>query len=290
MEANTKRLKWVFGIIWTVVLSLILFFTFSVKVPVWFTAIKVDVYGQNVLPEGLHTWRNFINIFTHDVFKYPVFIQQAEYLDLVFQDMDGLKITADIGMDYKFDEATIGIMYENYKAGVKKITNVYMKTWVKNAINRASSEFKVDRLYGPDKEKFRLRVLENLKDDLDPKGIVVNNVYFTDEMSLPEEVKKRINAKIQATQNAMQKENELRAVEADAAKRIAEAKGIAFSAVERAKGVAEAKLIEAEAIAKANKLINASITNTLIEYKKIETWNGKLPQVTGTSIPMLNLK
>jgi len=50
-------------------------------------------------------------------------------------------------MDYKFDEAQIGSLYEEYRAGVSKITNNYMRTWVKNAINRASSEFEVDALY-----------------------------------------------------------------------------------------------------------------------------------------------
>ena len=280
MESNVKWNGVLIGIFIVLFIMVILFFAFSVKVPVWYSAIKVNLYAQEVEPEGLHTWRNFYNSITSDVYKYPIFIQQTEYRDLRFQDKDGLLIVADIWMDYKFDEAQIGSLYEEYRAGVSKITNNYMRTWVKNAINRASSEFEVDALYWPDKEEFRLKVLDNLQKDLNTKWIVVNNVYFTDDMELPMEVVWRINAKIEATQKAMQKENELRAIKAEAQKTIAEAEW-----------VAEAEIIRATAVANANKMINASITSTLIEYERTKKWDGKLPQLTwGWAIPMINIK
>lgn len=291
MRTNLRASGTLVGIIVAVLLFIILFLTFSVKVPVWYTAISVDVYGKNVVPKWLHTGRNFINPITHDYFKYPIFIQQTEYNRLRFQDKSWLLVVADIGMDYKFDEEKIGTMYENYKAWVRKITNDYMRTWVKNAVNRASAEFEVDALYGQDKEKFRQLVLTNLQNDLGSKWILVNNVYFTWDMELPEAVKGRINAKIEATQTAMQKENELRATKADAAKRIAEAEWVATSAVVRSKWLAEAKIIEAEAISKANRLINSSITNTLIEYNKAKSWDWVLPStVAGWVTPFLNIK
>lgn len=77
-----------------------------------------------------------------------------------------------------------------------------------------------------------------------------------------------------------QRENELRTAKAEAAKRIAEARGIA-----------ESTLIKAEAQAKANRLLNSSITNTLVDYERTKRWDGKLPQITGGgTIPMINLK
>lgn len=261
-----------------VVIMVILFFAFSVKVPVGYTAIKVNLYAKTVQPEGLDTGRNFVNTITHDVFKYPIFIQQTEYRDLRFQDRSGLVVIADIGMDYKFDQDQIGKIYEEYKAWVDKITNQYMRTWVTNAVNRASSAFEVDALYWEDKEKFRVSVLENLQADLSEKGIIVNNVYFVDDMELPQQVKERINSKIEATQKAMQAENELRFTEAEAQKVVAEAKG-----------VAEAILLKAQAESDANKLINASITPTLIEYHKAQVWNWQLPQVTGGATPFITL-
>jgi regulator of protease activity HflC (stomatin/prohibitin superfamily) len=57
-----------------------------------------------------------------------------------------------------------------------------------------------------------------------------------------------------------------------------------------AKASAEAKLINARAEAEANKTLNASITPEILEYFKIERWNGKLPTVTGNSSTLINLK
>ena len=255
-------------------------FASSVKVPVWYTWIKVNNYanGENVQPKWLRVGRNFVNKVTHDVFMYPTFIQQAEYEALNFQDKWGLVVTADIGMDYKFDKSMIGSVYEEYKAGVEKITNEYMRTWVKNAVNRSSSSFEVDALYGEQKEEFRLAILKNLRDDLGKKWIIVNNVYFTNEMKLPAEVKGRINMKIEATQKAMQTENELRTTQAEAQKVIAQAEG-----------AASATILKAEAQAKANKLISDSITPTLIQYEQAKKWDGKMPQVTGWWTPIISL-
>ena len=66
----------------------------------------------------------------------------------------------------------------------------------------------------------------------------------------------------------------------------AEAKAKLISAEANAK----AKLINAEAEAKANNIINQSITVGILEYYKIEKWNGKLPTVTGNSSSLINIK
>ena len=79
------------------------------------------------------------------------------------------------------------------------------------------------------------------------------------------------------TQKALQRENEIAEVEAEAKKKIAEAKGIA-----------ESILIEAKAQAQANTILSQSITPQYIEYLKITKWDGKLPLATGT-VPFMNI-
>jgi regulator of protease activity HflC (stomatin/prohibitin superfamily) len=91
-------------------------------------------------------------------------------------------------------------------------------------------------------------------------------------MRLPSEVKKSIDSKVAATQIAQQKENELRAAEADAAKAIAQAKG-----------EAESTRIRGEALR----------TNPqALQQMAIEKWNGQLPQYLGAGAPMpfVNIK
>jgi len=47
-----------------------------------------------------------------------------------------------------------------------------------------------------------------------------------------------------------------------------------------AKAEAQARLMNAESQAKANKMLDESITTTILEFNKINRWNGKLPTTT----------
>ena len=55
------------------------------------------------------------------------------------------------------------------------------------------------------------------------------------------------------------------------------------TAITNAQAEAEATRIKAEAEAAANKVLAESLSEELIEYNKIEKWDGELPQVTGGS-------
>ena len=95
---------------------------------------------------------------------------------------------------------------------------------------------------------------------------------------MPEAVVSALNAKIQATQEAIRVENELRASEAEARKQIA-----------KAEGESKSILLRAEGQAKANEILSRSLTPTLIQYKALDEWDGKLPQITGGATPFVNL-
>ncbi len=47
-------------------------------------------------------------------------------------------------------------------------------------------------------------------------------------------------------------------------------------------------IVFAVLIVVVNRVISASLTNGVIEYNKIEKWDGKLPQVTGSNGTMIN--
>jgi len=47
-----------------------------------------------------------------------------------------------------------------------------------------------------------------------------------------------------------------------------------------AKAEAQARLLNAESQAKANKILNESLTPIILEYNKLNKWNGKLPTTT----------
>jgi regulator of protease activity HflC (stomatin/prohibitin superfamily) len=76
----------------------------------------------------------------------------------------------------------------------------------------------------------------------------------------------------------------------DAQTKLTKAEANAKAKIIASKANEEATLIEAESQAKANQMLNASITPTILEYKKLNKWNGKLPTVMGSSGTIVDLK
>ena len=54
-------------------------------------------------------------------------------------------------------------------------------------------------------------------------------------------------------------------------------------------GEAKAILARAEAQAKANELLARSITPTLVQYEMAKRWDGKMPQVSSSAMPLLQI-
>ena len=68
-----------------------------------------------------------------------------------------------------------------------------------------------------------------------------------------------------------------------AEQRLLKAKTEKEESIVKAEAEAETVRIQAEAQAKANQILNKSINANLIEYEKIQKWNGELPKVTDGS-------
>jgi regulator of protease activity HflC (stomatin/prohibitin superfamily) len=101
-------------------------------------------------------------------------------------------------------------------------------------------------------------------------GIIVQEFNITN-FDFSEAFNQAIEAKQVAQQDLIRvkTEQEELVVKAEAAAKAAEAN-------------ARAVLIDAEAQAEANIKISASLTANLVEYQKIQKWNGVLPQVSGS--------
>jgi regulator of protease activity HflC (stomatin/prohibitin superfamily) len=123
------------------------------------------------------------------------------------------------------------------------------------------------------------KVQEEVTAAVKERGIIINQIYWIGEIRVPDVVKTAIDAKIEATQKAQQRANEVATAKAEADKKI-----------EEARGQAESILKVAEAQAKANKLVANSLTPDLVQYFGLEKWDGKLPTYTGgDSVPLIQL-
>lgn len=245
--------------------------------------VVVNLFGSDkgIETKELHVGMHWVAPWKR-IYKFPVFEQnviwEGQEDRFYFQTGEGLGVSADIGMTFSLNPSKVPNIYQKYRRGMNEITNVFMRNYVRDAVNAVASNMKIEDLYGKEKESFLHSVESSVKSDLEPLGFNIHRVYLLHRINMPDAIVESLNLKISATQRAQQRENELREVEAQAMKEIA-----------MAKGRASALLFESEAEAKANKIISESITPNLISWNNSQKWDGHLPTVTGDSIPMLNM-
>ena len=143
------------------------------------------------------------------------------------------------------------------------------------------------------REKLSEEVLERMKKDMDQYGINVStisieNIDFTDSYEAAIEAKQVATQEKQRAKT-LQEQQTMEAEQAAARDRI---RAQAEADVRKINAEAEAYAIstKAKAEAEANKAINASLTENLINYTKINRWDGKLPVFSGSAAtPIMNV-
>lgn len=249
-------------------------------VPTGHVGIKINRYGsdkgvdQSVLGPGRYwlSWNEEIYLFPTYVQNYNWTASSAEGSSnnesITFQSKEGMDINVDIGISYKFDREKITSLFQEYRKGPDEITDVVLRNSVRDYLNKVGSQYSVEEAYSTKKADIVDAVKKNVKNDFSQKGILIENIFLIGSMRLPDPVINAINAKIEATQKAQQSENEVRAAEAEAKKKIATAEGEA----------------------KSNRIKMESLTPQLIQYEAVQKWNGQLPQYVGSgAIPFIGM-
>ncbi len=216
------------------------------------------------------------------IYQFPIFEQNNTWQGPVegfnFQTSEGMAVSADIGITYHLRSECIPVIFQRYRRGMDEITNVFIRNYIRDAINKSASKTKIEDLYSG-KDSFFKDIESHVKEDLAPMGIELSRIYLIGRFHFPEIVIAALNSKIEAMQIAQQRENELRESEADAKKQIAKAEGRAMCAI-----------VIAEAEAKANVALSNSINPLLIQWQSVQKWDGKLPHVTSGTIPFIEVK
>lgn len=262
------------------------------KVPAGNVGIKFYLLGgdKGVDFEPLTPGRYWIG-FNEELYLFPTFTQNYVWTagedegsynneQFEFNDKDGAVITADMGITYYLEESKIPDIFQKYKRGVDEITDTFLKNLVRDELVDRTSAMNVSEIYGEGKVPLLDSVQAAVSRQVAPLGIHVEKLYWIGSIRPPATVIAAINNKIEATQKAQQRENELRETQAAANKKIAEADGEAASILK-----------VAEAQAEANRKLASSLTPQIIEYEKVKKWNGVNSQVVGAGGGlMLNLK
>lgn len=241
-----------------------------------YVGIKVSSYGtgKGVEDYPLQTGAVWYNPFTEVVYEYPTYTQNITWKDdekISFNSSQGSKISCDVGLSYALKAEKVPHIFVKYRQPIETITHNYLRIKVRDYINKHSSKFTAIEILGSKSQDLIAEARESLSKELEQEGFIIDTMSF---VSAPEpdnpDVKLSINKVIQSTQEAEQAENKVKQIEAEARQEVA-----------RAEGKAQAILAEAKAQSEANKILAESLTPELVRYKMIESWDGKLPTVSG---------
>lgn len=222
------------------------------------------------------------NPVTASVFEYPTFTQTAVWTrnlsegkavneEITFTNQDQMLIAADINLSYSLQRDKVPAFYVKFRSdNLDHFTHGYLRNLARDIFNEHAGKYSVSQIMG-DNATFLAEVRASLQERVSQYGLQIDQFGIIGAPRPPQPVIEAINAKVHATQLAIQKQNELVQVQADMAK-------------EREKTDTYARniLTMAEAQAAANRKLSDSTTASILELKRLERWNGALPQVNGS--------
>jgi len=170
----------------------------------------------------------------------------------------------------------VGDMFVNLRLPIKDVEQGWLMTAIVGSVNDVANKWNVDSIFN-NREQFESAIIQECNKRVS-KWFTISQLRTN--ITPPEELQKSIVDKTKAIQEVQVAENQKKVAEAEAARKIAVAKGDSAQMVINARGEAEAFKIKQQ-----------QLTPLYVEYLKIQKWNGQLPTtVLGQNGTMVNLK
>ena len=240
-------------------------------IPTGYTGIKTSFgkVSQKELTTGIH----FSVPFVQNVSEINNKQQDVTIADKIWGEAsDKTPVYAEnVTVTYNISVEKSVWLYSNVTNMDDIINNGIVASAVKSAMAELGPEDVTNR--GKVEPLAQQKLIEALNAKYGEDAVTVHQVIISN-MDFEDAYNDAIQQKSIAQQTAARQkiENETAIAKAEADKTVA---------IKNAEAKAEKMKIEAEAQADANKKVAESISDELIDYQKIEKWDGKLPTVTG---------
>lgn len=249
-----------------------------------YVGVRVNLYAEKgVQNEVVGTGRYFIGI-NEKLYQFPTFNQLKNYEGFfTFQTSDAMDVQANVGVEYNIDPAKVATVFTTYRKGIEEITDVNLRQYISDALIKNAVSMDINQLTQGGKTKLLESVTSDIRKKLDLVGVRIVKLSWMTDLRYPEQVRQSINAKIEATQRALLRENEVAQSRAEAEKVRVVAQGEADARLTRARAEAEAIAIKAKALRD-----NPGI----LQLNAIDKWNGVLPvyMTDGAAVPFVPVK
>lgn len=190
---------------------------------------------------------------------------------------DSSSVAVSASVSFTVDGKKAPKIYEKFRQDMAAIKNSYVRQAVKDALQKAFAPYTAEGVHGPEREAARASAEKFLAEHLKTDGFLVTQ-FTINQITPPANVIAAINAKVEMVQQS-----------AKAREAVAKATAEGDSAVAKAKAEAQATRERADAEAYANEKLSRSLSPALVEYLRVQKWNGVMPQVSGGATPLINL-
>lgn len=241
------------------------------------------------------------NPFTTTILRVPVRTVNLE-VRLPLPSKEGLTIDAEISILYQVQAPSAPLLLKD--VGPRYEQEIIMPVF-RSAAADITARFLAKDMHSGARAAIEDEISSDMNEILEPRGILIQNVLMK-SIQLPTGLSAAIEQKLEAEQKAQRMKFVKQREQADAERRVIQAKGerdaqvIAAEAQKRtieieAEGRANAIRLEAKAQAEANQMLQTSLTGPLLRYRAIEAFqlisnspNSKLV-ITNGETPFLGL-
>jgi regulator of protease activity HflC (stomatin/prohibitin superfamily) len=192
--------------------------------------------------------------------------------------LEGQHITQDISVTYNTSEDRAAQVFKSFRGSdISEIEATFIRRTIITVAQNSAGQMSLTEVISSKRDELQASIQKNLSAELNKMGFALDKVNLG-ASHLPQTLEAQMQQKMAAQQQAQQAEYELQKQEM-----------LAKAAVAKAEGEAQSVLVRAKAESEANRMLQATLSAILIQIKTIEKWNGILPQVTGGSMPLLDL-
>jgi regulator of protease activity HflC (stomatin/prohibitin superfamily) len=192
---------------------------------------------------------------------------------------EGQHIRQDIPVTYNPSEEKAAHVFRSFRgAPVEDIENTFIRRTIITVAQNAAGQMSLSEIISAKRGELQGMVEKNLEGEMAKMGFNLDKVNLG-ASHLPPAIESQMQQKMAAQQQAQQAEYELQKQET-----------LAKAAVAQAQGEAQSILVRAKAQAESNRLLQSSLSATLVNYRAVDKWNGVLPQITSGATPFIDLR
>ncbi len=192
---------------------------------------------------------------------------------------EGQHIKQDLSVTYNTSEDKAAQVFKAFRGvDMDEIESTFVRRTVITAAQNAAGAMSLSEIISSKRGELEGSINKELSRELEVRGFTLDKVNLG-ASHLPPAIEAQMQQKMGAQQQAQQAEYELQKQET-----------LAKAAVAKATGEAQSVLVKAKAESEANRLLQQSMSATLVQYRSVEKWNGVLPEVTGGVVPFIDVK